>query len=830
MEVNNKINKQKNLREDMSNEYWIETLGFDPEEIDYSKNPKALYVINQFKKYDKLDSLFDYLASGVVEPFNSEEDFLDYVADTDIDDYEIYNGKLEESANNDEITIPGLTSYKNIADTFKNYKAFEANFEPVIIVKINRQYYVYKTTAESSQDYSYQTGSEANIEGWLYGMIQANNHIFKSLSEEFKKSKKIESEDNSLDGKDVTNQFEYIKAFNANFEPVRIIKNDYDSNYYIYRADETDSKNYLDYSSSDKYVEGWLMGAVKANNGIIKNVTESLHNDKIIEEVKRIPTSELPDFCYAYNDTTGEIIVIKKGVEGYYPSNIKLDNNLTGEERKQQAEEIIKEQNEMLDVTEDQALQMQLNSMFGWDDTKTENKKVTESDIKYAFELSLPDCDSLKFTDDWSVNDAKKEYMDNEGANSKYSIKDIKVTRLYENKKLKKEDMTQEEQELAEDYKNRVNKMITDTTTNAFTQLKEILENEHKDTEVEGFYFPEKAVQIINNSKTQYHLNGYMDLTVTDVLNYVEDFDSVTDVIDDIFSEYKPDSALSWADNFVTILNKLDFDIDDYSDEDYYEESKKLNEDNTTDLESLKNILENDGWGPIDESEQDGKTVWEIRQFTPAGEDWSFVIFFDGTAKDAINEIASYANDFDADEEQSTYIDMRGQRGIPDDIQTLIDDGKWKKEALMELANKLQQSDLSESKKITESNDNTNILWENIEDYSEEEKENIRDIIDKLNVKAVESKEHSVKVRDENSKLEFWIDYTFDGFDIVGEWNQYIFNTDNETDRIKQAIQTSYDADTESLIAFDQMESEGFAYLEKKGIVKDTNDGYRFTD
>lgn len=769
------------------------------------------------------------------------------------------NNKITESS--EEITIPGLTSYKNIADTFDNYKAFAANFEPVIIVKINRQYYVYKTTAESSQDYSYQTDNENNIEGWLYGMVQANNHRFKTLGEEFMKSKKTES--NSLDGKDVTNDFQLINAFANNFEPIRVIKNSYDKNYYIYKADETDSKNYLDFSRSKDYIDGWLSGAIKANNKVIQNKTESLmkskktevsknvqtvntkignHDveievdytdrvpkidniwwnydnnmsstgfkydeeedkffafaydnfltakqeqtlknkikqiikkgtkteNKMVEAIKtRIPTNELPDFCYAYNDSTGEIIVIKKGVEGYYPSKIKLDDTLTGKERKQRAEEIVKEQNEMLDVTEDQALQMQLNSMFGWDDTKTETKK------------------------------------------------------------LKKEDISQEDQELIDNYKNRISGMVTDTTTNAFTQLKEILEDENKDTEVEGFYFPEKAVQIINNSKTQYHLNGYMDLTVADILNYVEDFDSVTDVIDDIFSEYKPDSALSWADNFVTILNKLDFDIDDYFDEDYYEESKKLNEDNTTDLESLKNILEDDGWGPIDESEQNGETVWEIRQFTPAGEDWSFVIFFDGTVKDAINEIVSYANDFDANEEQSTYIDMRGQRGIPDDVQTLLDDGKWKKETLMELANELQQLDLDESKKITESNDNTNILWENIEDYSEEEKENIRDIIDKLNVKAVESKEHSVKIRDENSKLEFWIDYAFDGFDIIGEWNQYIFNTDNETDRIKQAIQTSYDADTESLIAFDQMESEGFAYLEKKGIVKDTNDGYRFTD
>ena len=236
-----------------------------------------------------------------------------------------------------------------------------------------------------------------------------------------------------------------MKAFTSNFGPVKVIKNSYDKNYYIYRADETNTNNYLDFSKSKDYIEGWLSGAIKAKNNVISSKTESLQEaeskqslddiarylldwdgyyeenfeewdsewdfvkdltediqenfhlsnkdaqtvarkmykmlqSKLEEDVhkQRIPTSELPDFCYSYNDTTGEIIVIKKGVEGYYPSNIKLDDTLTGNERKQQAEELIKEQNEILGVTDDQRLQMELNSMFGWDDTKTENKKLNE--------------------------------------------------------------------------------------------------------------------------------------------------------------------------------------------------------------------------------------------------------------------------------------------------------------------------------------------------------------------------------------------------------------------------------------------------------------------
>ena len=186
--------------------------------------------------------------------------------------------KITEAVEN---TIPGLENYENIADSFDNYKAYEANFGPLVIVKVNKIYYIFKTTAQDSNDF-------------------------------------------------------------------------------------------IQYTTSKDYVNGWLYGAVQCKNRLLEN--------KKVEEVnkQRIPTSELPDFCYSYNDTTGEIIVIKKGVEGYYPSNITLDNTLSGNERKQQAEELIKEQNEILGVTDDQRLQMELNSMFGWDKTESKLNETLE--------------------------------------------------------------------------------------------------------------------------------------------------------------------------------------------------------------------------------------------------------------------------------------------------------------------------------------------------------------------------------------------------------------------------------------------------------------------
>ena len=219
--------------------------------------------------------------------------------------------------------------------------------------------------------------------------FKEQEEIFYSMyndGNEITENKKVTEEtDSTMDGKDITNEFQFIKAFQSNFEPIKVIKNSYDKNYYIYRADETNTNNYLDFSKSKDYIEGWLNGAIKAKNNVISSKTESLQENT---QLGRIPTSELPDFCYSYNETTGEIIVIKKGVEGYYPSNITLDNTLSGDERKQQAEELIKEQNEILGVTDDQRLQMELNSMFGWYDTKIENKKLNESTQQFIIGLT----------------------------------------------------------------------------------------------------------------------------------------------------------------------------------------------------------------------------------------------------------------------------------------------------------------------------------------------------------------------------------------------------------------------------------------------------------
>ena len=80
---------------------------------------------------------------------------------------------------------------KDIADSFKNYKAFKANFKPVHIVKVNGNYFVFNEDAQDSNSYIYYSNSKDNIEGWLYGAVQAKNkRIAEGLKKKNKKSVK----------------------------------------------------------------------------------------------------------------------------------------------------------------------------------------------------------------------------------------------------------------------------------------------------------------------------------------------------------------------------------------------------------------------------------------------------------------------------------------------------------------------------------------------------------------------------------------------------------------------------------------------------------------
>ncbi len=115
------------------------------------------------------------------------------------------------------------------------------------------------------------------------------------------------------------------------------------------------------------------------------------------------------------------------------------------------------------------------------------------------------------------------------------------------------------EKELKKDYLERALGQIDATVTYNFNTLKEMINDEEDLVLVNGLYFPRKAIKWVEtaDSYQDFHLNKNMDMTVANILSAVEDFDSPEDYIKDLFEDYKPDSALSWADNFTEVLRHM---------------------------------------------------------------------------------------------------------------------------------------------------------------------------------------------------------------------------------------------------------------------------------
>lgn len=67
----------------------------------------------------------------------------------------------------------------------------------------------------------------------------------------------------------------------------------------------------------------------------------------------------LPSICYSYDDVEREIIVLKKGVEGYFPLKEDVKDLYECAD--------YNKLNEKMGVTKAQERAMKAGSMFGWD-------------------------------------------------------------------------------------------------------------------------------------------------------------------------------------------------------------------------------------------------------------------------------------------------------------------------------------------------------------------------------------------------------------------------------------------------------------------------------
>lgn len=76
-------------------------------------------------------------------------------------------------------------------------------------------------------------------------------------------------------------------------------------------------------------------------------------------------------------------------------------------------------------------------------------------------------------------------------------------------------------------------------------------------------------------------------------------------------------------------------------------------------MDELESYLNENGW-TVDKDEEG----WDIRQASPAGEDFGFYIRHDNTVETAVKEIQQYAYDFDSEEHVKLNLGANGAPGV----------------------------------------------------------------------------------------------------------------------------------------------------------------------
>lgn len=83
----------------------------------------------------------------------------------------------------------------------------------------------------------------------------------------------------------------------------------------------------------------------------------------------------------------------------------------------------------------------------------------------------------------------------------------------------------------------------------------------------------------------------------------------------------------------------------------------------------------------------------EIEFTSKAGEDVIEALYF--TPETIVDDFYRLSREFDADEHAATYVNSRGQNGIPDSIRELIDDADWIKYKLMGVADEIYKHEVT---------------------------------------------------------------------------------------------------------------------------------------
>ncbi len=125
----------------------------------------------------------------------------------------------------------------------------------------------------------------------------------------------------------------------------------------------TTLKDYISGQASDGWGEGFEQREIEVAEGELYVHLWSFDDNWSIQTEEECFTPKLaeglPELCFSTLASTGQLICIKRGESGYYPSEWSTSD-------KERNKELVGELNEQLGVTDSQRQAMEVGSMVGW--------------------------------------------------------------------------------------------------------------------------------------------------------------------------------------------------------------------------------------------------------------------------------------------------------------------------------------------------------------------------------------------------------------------------------------------------------------------------------
>ena len=93
-----------------------------------------------------------------------------------------------------------------------------------------------------------------------------------------------------------------------------------------------------------------------------------------------------------------------------------------------------------------------------------------------------------------------------------------------------------------------------------------------------------------------------------------------------------------------------------------------------------------------EDNEEDGKFATIEFWTDTAGQDVIIQFNYDGTSDDFMEQLRNYVNSYDPNEETKLYSENMGQNGVPDSIETILEDCKEAQSTMQDILNECEKA------------------------------------------------------------------------------------------------------------------------------------------